>query len=116
MIALAQIGLRIYCIDAHIAHDPAYPLAVDDKPVIPAYDPCDCPVSPCRMGGMYFIDPAHKEQFLIGYGPLLGRLAVDAAPVDVKKLGLPADIDPGITEINAVFSSSQVRGFGQIFF
>lgn len=116
MIAFAQIGLWIYGIDSHIPHNSADSFAVDQKPVIPPDYTCDCPVAPCGMSRVDLIDSPHEEQLLIGDGSLFRRLAVYAASVDIKKLGLPSDIDSRVAEINAVFSSSQVRGVDQIFF
>ena len=116
MIALAQVRLRIDRIDSHIPHDPADSLPVDAEIIVPSDDPSDSAIAPCWMSSVDLIDSSHQKQLLIGNGSLFRRIAVYAASIDIKKLSLSTDIDVRITEVNAVFSSSQVRGFGQIFF
>lgn len=60
---------------------------------------------------MYFIDPAHNEQIIVRNGLLFRRIAIYAAAIDAQQCSLSADGQAGVTEINAFFSSNQVRGF-----
>jgi len=63
------------------------------------------------MSSVYFIDSAHDEQVLIRINLLFWRIAINTAAVYAQQVSLSADGQARITEINAFFSSNQIRGF-----
>src|SRR5664280_2194350 len=60
VITLRQVRLWVKRIDAHLAHKPAYPFAVDDHSIEVAQKCRDCPVSPCRLIRMDAVNLMHK--------------------------------------------------------
>jgi len=91
MVSLAEIGLRIYGIYAHIPHHPADFLSVDADPMITADNLCNSPITPGGVVRMQLVDPPHYEQIPIGYLFIFWGIPVEAASIDIQKLSLTAD-------------------------
>lgn len=111
MVTLAEIGLGIDRINAHLPHQSADLLAINGSLVITTNDLRDRSVTPGWMIRMQLIDSAHEKQVFIGDRLLLRRPAIHAAPVDAKQFGLPANRNLGRLKFNEISSSSRVRGF-----
>ena len=116
VIPLAEIGLRINCVHAHIPHHPAYFLSIDKNVVIAANKLRDHPIPVGRVPGMQFVDPSHDKQILIGNRSFFWGIPIHAGSVDFKKIRLSADGNGRLTKIDEISSSNRVRGFDQIFF
>jgi len=110
MVALTEIRFGIDGINAHELHHSAYLLPVDQDFIIAPDDLGDGSIPPGGVSIVYFIDSAHDEQVLVR-NDLLGRISINTAAIDAQQISLSADGQAQITEINAFFSSSQVRGF-----
>ena len=111
MVALTEIRFGIDGINAHELHHSAYLLPVDQDFIIAPDDLGDGSIPPSGVSSVYFVYSAHYEQVLVRNSLLLGRIPINTAAIDTQQISLSADGQAKITEINAFFSSSQVRGF-----
>ena len=106
----AQPRLGVNGLQAHDAHQPLHPLAVDRLP-LPDQPGGQLPAAVKRVGRVLLVDEPHQPQVL---GRLTRRLVVQARPVQPEQLALPADAQLGVADLDqGTQSLSRVR---QLFF
>ena len=111
MIALAKIGLWIDGVNTHNSHHSADLLTVNYDFIIAPDYLRECSIAPGGVSSVYFVDSAHDEQVLVRNSLLFRGNAIYAAAINAQQISLSTDGQAGIAEINAFFSSNQVRGF-----
>ena len=106
----AQPGLGVNRLQAHDAHQPLHPLAVD-RLALPDQPGGQLPAAEERVRRVLLVDEPHQPQVL---GRLTRRLVVQARPIQSEQLALPTDAQLGMAHLDqGPQSLSRVR---QLFF
>lgn len=91
----AEVGLGVYGLDAHQAHKPLRPLAIDTVPQ-QAQGTDDLPGA---VAGVVQVDPVDKahQRLVLWPGP---GLVIDAETADLHQLGLAFDRNHRVPAVN----------------